>query len=641
MRRKILAALIGGLYSLPAQAQGPAILEEVIVTATRVPTPEAVAPHALEVHTRAQIGRSGATSLYEYLAHYSSVVVMPSFGNRHTPKLDLRGYGLGEGYQNIVVTVDGYRLNNIDLLPQWLAAIPLQAIERIEIVKGSGSVLYGDGAMAGGIHIVTRTPEGVRLAASAGNHGARTLTGAAAVQAGPLRIAASGLNDHVDGYAEPDMTGHRDRSDNRVWRGELELKPMEAFAINLAASSARIETRYPGPLTQAEFDANPAQNSGNTYNHQKLDADLWRAGVIWSLAPGWRLTFHHTREDKRSEYRAPWPYASDYDYTSDDLALQYRSAAFDLTFGGQRFEGERIGMGDRTHKDNSGVYVQALYRWGETTLSAGTRREWVDYAYAPTVGARLAASHRLHAWDLGLNVRLSPRLSLFANLDRAFQAPDIDRFFAFDFGTGSTIFNGFIVPARATTLTLGATRTSESHRMRLAAFYAKLKDEIYFNPVTFTNTNLDRTHKYGLELQDTWRLSPAWTARLNYTYTRAVIDRENDGGGAYDGKDLPGVPRHGVVLGLDWQPAAHWRLSLNQTWRSSAYALEDFGNTLAQRQRPYRSTDLALRYQHGAFEWSAAVENLFAQANGLWVKDDAIYPVNFTRNWRLGLKANF
>ncbi len=640
MQRKLLAAVVAGHIVAPVSAQDIPTLGEIVVTATRIPTADVLAPYASEVHTRNQIEKSGATTLYDYLARHTSVNVMPSYGNRFTPLLDMRGYGIGSGSQNIVVSVDGMRLNNIDMMPQLIGAIPLADIERIEVTRGSGAVLFGDGATAGTIQIVTRSHEGVSLAGSVGNHGARAATATSGLKRPRASLSVSATYDHGDGYADPDVTGHKDAAGNRTWRGTLEGRPSDALDLGLDLASSRIDTRYPGPLTLAEFQADPAQNGGNTYNHQRLDTDLWRLRGSVRLAPDWRLTLTHGQEDKHSEYLAPFPFKADYDYASDELSLSYRGRAWDLSAGAQRFDGvrrDRNGFADNdTHKKNSGAFLHSQYRLGMTTFSAGARRERVEYAYVPTAGAANRAEHRLSAWDLGVNHALDGRLSLFANLDRAFQAPDIDRFFNF-----GGMFNGFIRPAISRTLTLGLNHVTPVNRFKLSLFRADLDDEIYYNPGTFTNTNLDQTHKYGLELQDAWRATETLSARVNYTWTRAIIDRENDGGGAFNGRNLPGVPRHGLTLGLDWQPAGGWNVNLTHTWKSRAYAVNDFANTLTQRQAAYRSTDLAVRYRAGNLEWWAGVENLFAHANGLWIQDDSIYPVNFTRNWRLGLKASF
>ncbi len=645
---RVPSALSTLVLTLSAVHPAPAVAEElpayqgdvIVVTATRIPTSDVETPFASEIHTQRMIEQSGVATLYDYLAQHTSVNVLPSFGNRFTPQIDMRGYGIGDGYQNIVVTVDGRRLNNIDQVPQLLGVIPITDIERIEITKGSGSVMFGDGATAGSIQIVTRAHEGVLVQGSAGNFGARAGTLTAGLKKERVSLSASADYASLDGYSEADVTGHKDASSNRTWQGGLEVRPEDRLKLGLDLASTRIDTYYVGPLTQAEFDANPRQNGGNTYNHQKLESDIWRAMAGLELSQNLSLNASYGREDKLSDYLAPFPFKADYDYTTDDMALHYRGGAFDLTAGVATFDGVRIdrnGWADNdTRKKNTGWYAHGQYRLNKTTLSAGARTENVEYTYTPTAGAALKADHDLAAWDIGVNHRLDDRMSLFANYNRAFQAPDIDRFFNW----GGT-FNGFISPAISRTINLGLNHVTPANRLKLTVFRANLDNEIYFNPLTFTNTNLDKTHKYGLELQDTWRITDTLTGSLNYAYTRAIIDRENEGGGAINGKNLPGVPRHGVTLGLNYQPASAWNVNLAHIWRSRAYAVEDFANAFTQRQADYQSTDAALRYRQKSLEWFAAVENLFEHKNGLWIHNDAIYPVNFTRTWRVGLKTSF
>jgi iron complex outermembrane receptor protein len=270
------------------------------------------------------------------------------------------------------------------------------------------------------------------------------------------------------------------------------------------------------------------------------------------------------------------------------------------------------------------------------TLSAGARREKVEYNYVPNSGTALHATQQLNAWDIGSNYRLTASTSFFANYNQSFQAPDIDRFFDF----GGT-FNAFISPEKVKTVTLGVNHLQGSHRLKLAVFRANLKNEIYFNPATFVNTNIDQSHKYGLELQDSWRIRQDLNLRTGYTYTRAIIDQANSGGGAFDGKDLPGVPRHGVTLDMQYDWSEHSTFNVGYVWRSNSYAANDFANNFSQKQAAFQSTNLAYRYRYKAYEVSAAIDNVFAQQNGLWVSDNVIYPVSFTRNYRVGFKASF
>lgn len=132
------------------------------------------------------------------------------------------------------------------------------------------------------------------------------------------------------------------------------------------------------------------------------------------------------------------------------------------------------------------------------------------------------------------------------------------------------------------------------------------------------------------------------TGHINYAWTRAIIDRENDGAGAFNGKELPGVSRHSIVVGLNVRVAEHGNLHLSHTWRSSTWAAGDFDNNNVQKQRAFQSTDVTYRHQLAKhFEMYAGISNLFDRKNGIWVRDDAIYPVNFERTWKLGARIQF
>ncbi|OYZ30073.1 MAG: TonB-dependent receptor, partial [Hydrogenophilales bacterium 17-64-65] len=120
MRQTTLTLALGVVFSSFAYAESlPEFVgETIVVTPTRTPLADVDAPFASEVHTRHMIEQSGATTLYDYLAQHTSLLVLPSYGNKASPKIDMRGFGIGDGYQNIVVSLDGRRLNNIDMSSQ-------------------------------------------------------------------------------------------------------------------------------------------------------------------------------------------------------------------------------------------------------------------------------------------------------------------------------------------------------------------------------------------------------------------------------------------------------------------------------------------------------------------------------------------
>src|SRR5881392_1139085 len=104
--------------------------------------------------TADDIRKSASSNLGDILAQFGLLQIRDLAGTQN-PQLDLRGFGI-TGDQNTLVLVDGLRLTESDLESAQLSAIPLESIERIEIVRGAGAVLYGAGATGGTINIITR-----------------------------------------------------------------------------------------------------------------------------------------------------------------------------------------------------------------------------------------------------------------------------------------------------------------------------------------------------------------------------------------------------------------------------------------------------------------------------------------------------
>lgn len=634
-RQTLLAAAL--FFSYPAFSSDTS-LETIVVSANRFATADVDATYASEVHTRKQIEQSGSATFYDYLAQHTSVQVAPNYGNRFTPKIDMRGFGLGDGYQNIVVTIDGKRMNNIDMSGQLIGSIPLVDVERIEITKGSGSVMFGDGATAGTIQIYTRPHSGVNFQAYTGSHGTLGTTATAGLNNDKVSLHATIDKQDSDGTSNADVKGKKAASRNDTARLGLSVSPFDALTLKFDAASTNIETRYPGRLTLAQLNANPAQNGGATYTLQELKSDIWSAGAEAKLTQRLKLNVTHSVEDKRSRYPVSG-FTGDYNYVADDIALSYQGNAFSLVGGFQNFDGSRRGSSDRTSKENAAWFTQGQYDFGKTIVSAGVRTENVEYRYRPNTGSALQQNHDLNAWDIGINHRIDDHLTFFSNFNSAYQAPDIDRFF-----TNGT-FNAFIQPAKSRTLNIGMNHVTAANRFKATAFHTDLKNEIYYfstgNFLTSYNTNIDKSHKYGMEVQDTWRATSSLSLSLNYSIIKAIIDEERDGGGAFNGKELPGVPLHNINLGLNYRFNDQVSVNLSQTWRSSTWAAEDFDNNNLQKQRAYSMTDVAFRYRFKDVEMIAAVDNLFEKTNGLWIRDDRIYPVNFARTWRVGLNTKF
>ena len=147
---------------------------EVVVTATRDTQEIRKTPANVSVITAEEIEKSGATTVVEALDKLESIQFRTSSGNSSQAYIDMRGIGGDNPYGKTLVMLDGRRLNRTDMSSiNWLE-IPVDTIERIEIVRGPGSVLYGDAAIGGVINIITKKGKGepkFNISVLAGSYG--------------------------------------------------------------------------------------------------------------------------------------------------------------------------------------------------------------------------------------------------------------------------------------------------------------------------------------------------------------------------------------------------------------------------------------------------------------------------------------
>jgi iron complex outermembrane recepter protein len=647
MKKSIIASAFALAWSSNLFSAENLYLEEVTVKANRFERKESETTYASEIHTSAQIEASGASTLYDFLVQQTSLNVSPNIGNRATPAINLRGFGTENGSQNVVISVDSQRINSIDLQPALLAGIPLANIERIEISKGAGSVIYGDGATAGAIQIYTKNKTGVSVTTSFGNFGQQNHAISAGISEQFMDLSISLAHDDYDGFSKKDITGHKDQFDGDTQNLKLKIKPTDSLHFSAEGTSTRNAIRYVSPLTDEEFKDDPRGNSGSAYTQQSFDSDQFRLGAEYDLSKNVKLSVFHFRDDKFSEFISTTPSKANSIYKGNDFSIRYQDEMLSLITGYQDFDGERksftnfgIVTTDITSKKNEALYVLGEVNLSEWTFSLGARDERVRYQFKPVINpfATTAAKQKedIDAWDIGANYRFNTYVSAFANYNQAYQAPDIDRLFGFGGG-----FNGFISPAKVKTFNVGINHTIANNHLKITAFHADLTDEIYLVPGIFKNTNIDKSHKYGLEIQDFLQFNDELKASIIYNFTRATIDREDDGGGGFNGKNLPGVPKHSLVANLNYNFLAGANLNINHTWRSKAYAFNDFTNSFFHKQDSYNSTNIALSYQYKRYNFFTSISNLFEQENSVRVADDAIYPVDYVRTWRAGIKADF
>ena len=614
---------------------------------------DTAAPFASEIYTEDDIKNSKSNNIYDFLTQNTSLSLAPSSGNRFSQKISARGYGLTIGSHNLVVTLNGRRLNSISTDGPAINTININDVERIEITKGSGSVVYGDSAMAGAIHVYTKKNFDTKISSSFGNYGLMQTSASFGISEEYFDLNMSIDNLKHGGYSVADPQGNKDKGEETKSNINARYVTDGGTEFELDYDLNDSENRYPNWLTQAQFSANPAQNStGRVYTISDRESDTLTYKVKRKLTDNLTLSRSSSILNKETivksynssaitSYGNPSKYQ--YDYYNADYILSYENGNLKIDSGYTSLDGSRTFPvatayvpANTTSKKNIGFFSQLQYDQGDSTYTIGARNETVEYEYKPVSGTQKNAKHHLEAFDVGFNTRLNPNTTVFTNFNQAFQAPLIDRFFTYNGG-----FNGFMSPSTSKTINVGLNYLTEKSKTKVTLYRSNVNNEMFYNSATYNNTNLDESHKQGLELQNLFAVSPKWSTNVNYAYTNAIIDKEADNS-AFNGKKNPMTSKHNISASVIYGLSDNASITLTQKYRSSAFAEEDYTNTATQKQKAYNSTDFNFSYNPNEdLEFNFDVENLFENSYGTWLRADVIYPGNSTRNIKAGLSYKF
>jgi iron complex outermembrane receptor protein len=620
------------------------------------------APFSSEVYTQDDIKNSKATNIYDFLSQNTSLSLAPSSGNRFSKKISARGYGLTIGSHNLVVTLNGRRLNNIDTSGPAISEVNINNIERIEITKGSGSVIYGDSAMAGAVHLYTKENFDTKISTSSGNYGLVQTSASVGINEEKININLSMDNLKHGGYHVAGPDGNKDKGKQTKSTISGKYTTDNGTSISLDISKDNSDTRYPSYLTDSQFDADPSQNgTGKNYTFREADSTSTNLKIVRQWGDNFEFTTNRSAIDRESQntywYSSGTVDKYKYDYKNNDYLLTYTNGNIKIDSGVNVFDGKRTinsttsTSRNTTSKENLGIFSQLQYSNNNSVFTIGARDEKVEYAYKPEVGSHLTGEYDLNAFDIGVNSSLSPKTSVFVNYNQAFQAPLIDRFFiSATWPATGQVFNGFVKPSKSKNFNIGLNHLTDNSKTKLTLYRSNVKDEMFLCKSNAAsdcgqfgeNLNLDKSHKQGLELQNKYVFSPKWSTDLNYAYTIAKIDSDDKGNGLLNGKTNPMTSKHNVSASVIYSFNDNANMMLTQKYRSKAFAEEDYANIFTKKQPEYNSTNFNFSYSPNEdLKFNFDIENLFKNSYGTRLRDDVIYPGNSTRNIKAGLTYKF
>ncbi|MDO8889086.1 MAG: TonB-dependent receptor [Hydrogenophaga sp.] len=591
LRAPLAALPLAVLAALPSHAQTVASsdLPETVVTATRFNETLASLPMGVSVITADDIRASGASTVNEAVMRLLGVPGRLDYYGGSNYTLDLRGFG-ETANSNQVVVVDGIRLSEADLSVPRLDAIAIDTVERIEVVRGSGAVLYGEGATGGVIVITTKAGMGKERRSKAsgyvgvGSHNLLDYRAAATVVSGGFSLDLHGQRRDTDNHRENFRASSKVGGATGQWSNE-------SVRLGLKHSLEDQRSGLPGALSSTDFQANPGKASDTT-SRSRIQSEY--SGVFGELLLGdWSLAAEAGRRDKElsGDYGA-------YTVDAENVSLrvkrdsQFAGLKNSLIVGHDRGRWSRD-MSSKTDISRSdALYVKDdLTLSSGTRLSAGVRTERLD----KNPGGNAPVKDRLQAWELGVSQTLDARTTAWGRLGTSFRLANLDEL-------NSLYSTPDLRPQTSKDFELGGRWTHAPFKVETRYYRSSLVDEIALDQVIYKNTNLDPTRRQGLELDVDW----AYSRSLKLS-TRVAVRRSTFRGGLYAGNDVPLVPGQSLALRADWTPVAGQRVSGGVTWVGTQKP--DAANQC--RIPSYTLVDARYAMQRGNYEWSLGVNNLF------------------------------
>lgn len=573
--RPLSAAGLVGLACLGAQAQlnTPFVargFEPVVVTATRSLSPNVPTLRDAVVITRDELESYGPLTLAEVLQRRAGVEVRATGGAGQPTGLFLRGAGAAQ----TLVLVDGMRVGSASAGTTAIEAIPLEMIERVEVVKGAMSSLYGSEAIGGVVQIFTRGKALPHLFASAAygsDNDRRASAGlstaddktTASLSVGARKVdAPSATNPRAPfGVHDPDRDPHENafataRVSQVMWQGEK---------ITLEGFASRSRTFFDG--------GSPEDRSEQRVGGARITSTS-------TFRPGWvsHLAIGHGRDELRFHGPFPARFETRQDQASwiHDLATTTGSLIVGAEAVRQRVLPAHDASGNptflRDQRDTKSAFASVLQKLGEQRLEASVRRDDDDQYGARNTGSVSAGVPLTRGGT-----------QLVVTWGRGFRAPTFNDLYL--------VFPGYtpnpeLRPehSRNREVSLRGGPWGPVTQWRLTGFDNRLEDLIVFSPAAGTVLNVNRARVKGVEaaFEASW-LSVSWRGNL-------TVQRPRD---------------EATGLRLQNRAEAFGSLEASRRWgawfagvsvAASAERFDSIDQSPVSRLAPYARLDARLRY---------------------------------------------
>lgn len=568
--RRPLLALSALALAMSAHAQNK--LDTVVTTATRTPQKLSEVLADLTVITRADIERQAAASLADLLRNNGCAEMVRNGGPASTTSVFLRG----ADSRHTLVLIDGVKVDSQSSGGASWQGLPLSQIERVEVLKGPASAIYGSDAVGGVVQIFTRKG-GSRTSAdfgvAAGNLGAYKADAAVFGAAGMIDYALTGAFEGSDGFNAttpaafaylPDRDGHHKR--------QVMLRMGAQFSATQRAEALLTRT-----FTRGQYDGSRARPLVDDITKQDADAARLAWTAQWSPDLQTQLSFGESRDRYET---TPSVYLTDTRVRNLALTGSYKLAAGQqLNFTAERLEDKL---------ENSSVVTGGV---GER------RRDSTGLGYLLTAGGLGLQAHARHDRDsqfggvdtgtLLAGYEVAQGLRMVGSVSNSFRAPTVYQQ-ASQYGPLSKPGTPLLEAERGRNAEVGLKWASGNREMSATAYRNRISNLIVFggpglcDPKSFgCYQNVAKARLQGLSL--------AGATQFAGVNLRATLDLQKPTN-EVDGKLLARRAKRLATVNADWTMGS-WLLGANV--QASGHRFDNATNTADRRLGGYTLLNLS------------------------------------------------
>ncbi len=615
--------ILSALATMPALAQVTQ-LEDVIVTAARVPTKVSALPVSTTVITQESIANSPAKTVAELLSREAGIRTSNSSGAENSASIDLRGFGV-TGSSNTLILIDGVKQNSNDLSAPNLAGLSLSNVERIEIVRGSGAVAYGGGTTGGVVNVITKKSAVGQMS------GDLTLTmGSYSHRQLDANASVSGEMFGLDAFVQTLQTDHyRDNNAERVNSGGLGLNlNHEQGAVRVYAKMVDQNLRLPGSRkvdTAKGIDEfkNDPQGTSTPKNYMDTDGYTFGLNVSQDVGAQGQVFFDAARrsKDNMAFYASTWGnWIDQRDLVENTASARYEhhfSAGHQFVLGADLLNSSMDVNAGAVPKPSSsneqhhrGLFAQGTIKpLDSTAITIGVRQQWVDEEGKDLGGGggNHTTDETLNAWELGVKHIFASDWAVYGKVGTSFRLANADEL---------AYLTDSLKPQTSQDKEVGIEWKNKVAAARISAYRNDLENEIHFSKLAGggfgSNVNLDPTRREGIELDGRWQVSTQLQLNANTSFQNGTFRSGVSNGVNLAGNRIPMTPRLLANAGFAWKPLTELLFATDVQYVGEQRLDGDQSNQFATQLSAYTLVNMKLAYQFNkSFSASLMVNNVF------------------------------